>query len=154
MANNLERAARDALTYLEDVIPRSLLTKDLRAALDAPPKRPTREQYAAAIWEKNSNHPRVKDMTWLELLDAVESNPSAWGRHHERALRQADAVMALEGKRSDLLTALLVARSALKEATANGVQVPMDDLAMAISRIALSSATPDDRDMINQAASE
>jgi hypothetical protein len=54
----------------------------------------THDDIAAAIWEARSNHPRVKGMTWAELQEAAASNPSAWEEERERALRQADAVLA------------------------------------------------------------
>lgn len=148
MANNLERAARDALTYLEDVIPRSLLTKDLRAALDAPLQPPTREQYAAAIWGA-INQPVISGYvhTWDDVCECSPYD-GFWKRHHERSLRRADAVMALVQPAPDLMLALKVA------VRWRGSVVEVPGLSTALDRIIDGTATSADWRVINQAGSQ
>lgn len=54
------------------------------------------EKIAATIWEATSD-PKMKrpGMTWLQLVDAVDGNPSSWAECHERCLRQARAVLGI-----------------------------------------------------------
>lgn len=59
---------------------------------------PLRERVAAAIWEVSSDHPRVRGMSWPELLEAREGNPGAWEEHYQRCLRQADAAIRALGE--------------------------------------------------------
>ncbi len=76
---------------------------------------------AAAIWEATSSHPRVRGMSWPELLEACQGNPGAWDEHFKRCVRQAKAaylsMAALDPEVAELRRALAVESGEPKEKT-------------------------------------
>lgn len=58
------------------------------------------EAVKRAIWAVRSSHPKVRSMTYEELLEAVASNPASWDEEFQRLDRQARAVIeALKARR-------------------------------------------------------
>lgn len=69
---------------------------------------PTREAIAAAIWE--AQWPRRREIhTWEQIQVYCDIHPASWISHRDRALRQADAVLALLRERDEVMEAVVEA---------------------------------------------